>query len=89
MLIRDVGGKIKADGRWPLVVDPSGQASVFLRYLVGGLQYLRQYHTGSTVVTTSRGSTVLIRGHDVSGLQYRTDMCLAATFRFCGSVIRL
>eukprot|EP00955_Chlamydomonas_euryale_P105735 365661-Chlamydomonas_euryale.AAC.20 len=34
VLVRDVGEKIKADGRWPLVIDPSGQASVFLRYLV-------------------------------------------------------
>jgi hypothetical protein len=33
-LVRDVGDKIKADGRWPLVIDTSGQASVFLRYLV-------------------------------------------------------
>ena len=34
VLVRDVGAKIKADGRWPLVIDTSGQASVFLRYLV-------------------------------------------------------
>ena len=36
VLVRDVGDKIKADGRWPLLIDTSGQASVFLRYLVGG-----------------------------------------------------
>ena len=34
VLVRDVGDKIKSDGRWPLVIDASGQASVFLRYLV-------------------------------------------------------
>lgn len=32
VLIRDVGGKVAESGRWPLVIDPSGQASVFLRY---------------------------------------------------------
>jgi len=32
VLMRDVGGKIKSDGRWPLIVDPSGQSAVFLRY---------------------------------------------------------
>jgi hypothetical protein len=34
VLVRDVGGKIAASGRWPLVIDTSGQASVFLRYMV-------------------------------------------------------
>ncbi|XP_071487017.1 IQ motif and ankyrin repeat domain-containing protein 1-like [Diadema antillarum] len=32
VLLRDVGGKIKADGRWPLLFDESGRASTFLRY---------------------------------------------------------
>ncbi|KXZ44826.1 hypothetical protein GPECTOR_61g779 [Gonium pectorale] len=32
VLVRDVGGLIAASGRWPLVLDSSGQASVFLRY---------------------------------------------------------
>ncbi|XP_072432624.1 IQ motif and ankyrin repeat domain-containing protein 1-like isoform X3 [Chiloscyllium punctatum] len=32
VLLKDVGNKIKQDGRWPLVIDPSGQASIFLRY---------------------------------------------------------
>ncbi|GLI61511.1 hypothetical protein VaNZ11_003891 [Volvox africanus] len=32
VLIRDVGGFIAASGKWPLVIDTSGQASVFLRY---------------------------------------------------------
>ncbi|XP_048125326.1 IQ motif and ankyrin repeat domain-containing protein 1-like isoform X2 [Alosa alosa] len=32
VLIKDVGGKVKQDGRWPLIVDPSGQAATFLRY---------------------------------------------------------
>ncbi|GFR42368.1 hypothetical protein Agub_g3023, partial [Astrephomene gubernaculifera] len=32
VLLRDVGGLISASGRWPLVLDCSGQASVFLRY---------------------------------------------------------
>ncbi|XP_053250958.1 IQ motif and ankyrin repeat domain-containing protein 1 isoform X3 [Podarcis raffonei] len=32
VLLKDVGGKIHADGRWPLVIDPSGQAAIFLRY---------------------------------------------------------
>ncbi|XP_051872424.1 IQ motif and ankyrin repeat domain-containing protein 1-like [Pristis pectinata] len=32
VLLKDVGDKIKQDGRWPLVIDPSGQASTFLRY---------------------------------------------------------
>lgn len=40
MLVRDVGDKIKGSGRWPLVMDPSGQASVFLRYLVSGWRTL-------------------------------------------------
>ncbi|XP_037347257.1 IQ motif and ankyrin repeat domain-containing protein 1-like [Talpa occidentalis] len=32
VLMEDVGGRIHADGRWPLVIDPSGQAAAFLRY---------------------------------------------------------
>ncbi|KAG8515392.1 putative IQ motif and ankyrin repeat domain-containing protein [Galemys pyrenaicus] len=32
VLIKDVGGRVRADGRWPLVIDPSGQAATFLRY---------------------------------------------------------
>ncbi|KAK2170227.1 hypothetical protein NP493_1134g01036 [Ridgeia piscesae] len=32
VLIRDVGNKIKESGKWPLVIDTSGQSSVFLRY---------------------------------------------------------
>ncbi|XP_022089722.1 putative IQ motif and ankyrin repeat domain-containing protein isoform X3 [Acanthaster planci] len=32
VLMRDVGDKIKSDGRWPLLIDPSGRASTFLRY---------------------------------------------------------
>ncbi|XP_039220583.1 IQ motif and ankyrin repeat domain-containing protein 1 isoform X6 [Crotalus tigris] len=32
VLMKDVGGKMQADGRWPLVIDPSGQAAIFLRY---------------------------------------------------------
>ncbi|XP_032232139.2 IQ motif and ankyrin repeat domain-containing protein 1 [Nematostella vectensis] len=32
VLFRDVGGKIAAGGRWPLLIDPSGQAAMFLRY---------------------------------------------------------
>ncbi|XP_059827533.1 IQ motif and ankyrin repeat domain-containing protein 1-like isoform X2 [Hypanus sabinus] len=32
VLLKDVGDKIKQDGRWPLIIDPSGQASTFLRY---------------------------------------------------------
>lgn len=46
VLIRDVGNKVAGDGRWPLVVDPSGQASVFLRYLVSthGTHGLQRIH---------------------------------------------
>ncbi|XP_061463284.1 IQ motif and ankyrin repeat domain-containing protein 1 isoform X2 [Rhineura floridana] len=32
VLVKDVGGKIHADGRWPLIIDPSGQAAIFLHY---------------------------------------------------------
>ncbi|KAM9626364.1 IQ motif and ankyrin repeat domain-containing protein 1-like [Trichechus inunguis] len=32
VLIKDVGDRIRNDGRWPLVIDPSGQAATFLRY---------------------------------------------------------
>ncbi|XP_032078257.1 putative IQ motif and ankyrin repeat domain-containing protein LOC642574 homolog [Thamnophis elegans] len=32
VLMKDVGGKMQADGRWPLIIDPSGQAAIFLRY---------------------------------------------------------
>nr|KAF6395802.1 IQ motif and ankyrin repeat containing 1 [Molossus molossus] len=32
VLMKDVGDRIQADGRWPLVIDPSGQAATFLRY---------------------------------------------------------
>ncbi|XP_068747717.1 IQ motif and ankyrin repeat domain-containing protein 1-like [Montipora capricornis] len=32
VLLRDVGGKIAEDGRWPLLIDTSPQSSTFLRY---------------------------------------------------------
>uniref|UniRef100_A0A452IXW5 Uncharacterized protein n=1 Tax=Gopherus agassizii TaxID=38772 RepID=A0A452IXW5_9SAUR len=32
VLLKDVGSKIHSDGRWPLIIDPSGQAATFLRY---------------------------------------------------------
>lgn len=32
VLLRDVGGTRKADGRWPLVIDPSGKTMLFLGY---------------------------------------------------------
>ncbi|XP_045142751.1 IQ motif and ankyrin repeat domain-containing protein 1 [Echinops telfairi] len=32
VLMKDVGDRIHSDGRWPLVIDPSGQAATFLRY---------------------------------------------------------
>ncbi|XP_055288217.1 IQ motif and ankyrin repeat domain-containing protein 1 isoform X2 [Moschus berezovskii] len=32
VLMNDVGDRIRADGRWPLVIDPSGLAATFLRY---------------------------------------------------------
>lgn len=32
VLMKDVGDRIRADGRWPLIIDPSGQAATFLRY---------------------------------------------------------
>lgn len=35
VLLRDVGGLRAADGRWPLVIDPSGRTSTFLQYTGG------------------------------------------------------
>lgn len=32
VIIRDIGGKLKSASRWPLVIDVSGQSSVFFRY---------------------------------------------------------
>lgn len=32
VLMRDVGDLRKADGRWPLVIDPSGKTSTFIQY---------------------------------------------------------
>lgn len=32
VLMRDVGNRIKDSGKWPLMIDPTGQASTFLRY---------------------------------------------------------
>ncbi|PIK40842.1 putative IQ motif and ankyrin repeat domain-containing protein [Apostichopus japonicus] len=32
VLMRDVGDKIKNDGRWPLLIDSSGRAAMFLQY---------------------------------------------------------
>ncbi|GFN81375.1 fam83h antisense RNA 1 (head to head) [Plakobranchus ocellatus] len=32
VLFRDVGNRIKDSGKWPLLIDQSGQASTFLRY---------------------------------------------------------
>jgi len=30
--MRDVGNRIKDAGKWPMLIDPTGQASTFLRY---------------------------------------------------------
>jgi len=32
VVFKDVGDKIKTSGRWPLLIDTTGQAAVFLRY---------------------------------------------------------
>ncbi|XP_033122921.1 putative IQ motif and ankyrin repeat domain-containing protein [Anneissia japonica] len=32
VLMRDVGGKMEADGRWPILIDSSNRSSTFLRY---------------------------------------------------------
>ena len=32
ILMRDVGNKIRDSGKWPLIIDPSGQVSIFLKY---------------------------------------------------------
>ncbi|XP_071965660.1 IQ motif and ankyrin repeat domain-containing protein 1-like [Antedon mediterranea] len=32
VLMRDVGGKMEADGRWPILIDSSDRTSTFLRY---------------------------------------------------------
>ncbi|XP_078009988.1 IQ motif and ankyrin repeat domain-containing protein 1 isoform X1 [Phascolarctos cinereus] len=32
VLLKDVGDRTQSDGRWPLVIDPTGQAATFLRY---------------------------------------------------------
>ncbi|XP_025110079.1 putative IQ motif and ankyrin repeat domain-containing protein [Pomacea canaliculata] len=32
VLFRDIGNKIKDSGKWPLIIDTSGQATTFLRY---------------------------------------------------------
>uniref|UniRef100_A0A8C4TBX0 Uncharacterized protein n=1 Tax=Erpetoichthys calabaricus TaxID=27687 RepID=A0A8C4TBX0_ERPCA len=32
VLFKDVGNKLEQDGRWPLIIDPFGQAATFLRY---------------------------------------------------------
>lgn len=34
MLVKDVGDRVRNSGKWPAVIDVSGQASVFLRYMV-------------------------------------------------------
>ena len=33
VLLKDVGNVVRSSGKWPLVIDVSGQASVFLRYI--------------------------------------------------------
>ena len=32
VLMRDVGNKITESGKWPMLIDPTGQATTFLRY---------------------------------------------------------
>ena len=32
VVFKDVGNKIKTSGHWPLLIDTTGQATVFLRY---------------------------------------------------------
>ncbi|XP_066479131.1 IQ motif and ankyrin repeat domain-containing protein 1 [Tiliqua scincoides] len=52
VLLKDVGGKIHADGRWPLVIDPSGQAAIFLRYR--DTNYLNTVNPNDMAVETIR-----------------------------------
>lgn len=33
VLLKDIGNVVRSSGKWPLVIDVSGQASVFLRYI--------------------------------------------------------
>ena len=32
VLMRDVGNRIKDSGKWPMIIDTTGQASTFVRY---------------------------------------------------------
>ncbi|KAJ6661477.1 hypothetical protein lerEdw1_014386 [Lerista edwardsae] len=52
VLLKDVGGRIHADGRWPLVIDPSGQAAIFLRYR--DTNYLNTVNPNDMAVETIR-----------------------------------
>ncbi|XP_031435342.1 IQ motif and ankyrin repeat domain-containing protein 1 [Clupea harengus] len=52
VLLKDIGGKIKQDGRWPLIVDPSGQAATFLRYR--DTNYLDAMHSDNMKPDTLR-----------------------------------
>ncbi|XP_042319603.1 IQ motif and ankyrin repeat domain-containing protein 1 isoform X2 [Sceloporus undulatus] len=52
VLLKDVGGIIEADGRWPLVIDPSGQAAIFLRYR--DTNYLNTVNPSDMTVETIR-----------------------------------
>ncbi|KAJ7338290.1 hypothetical protein JRQ81_011063 [Phrynocephalus forsythii] len=52
VLLKDVGGRIQADGRWPVIIDPSGQAAVFLRYR--DTNYLSTVNPSDMAVETIR-----------------------------------
>ncbi|XP_077666457.1 IQ motif and ankyrin repeat domain-containing protein 1 [Eretmochelys imbricata] len=52
VLLKDVGGKIHSDGRWPLIIDPSGQAATFLRYR--DTNYLNTLNPNDTNMETIR-----------------------------------
>ena len=32
VLFKDIGGNRKKDGRWPMIIDPSKRATMFVRY---------------------------------------------------------
>jgi len=75
VLVRDVGGKLAASGKWPLVIDTSGQASVFLRYLdVNYVNALSSHNTDPNRLRRSilgglrYGKPVVLDLMDVSGL---------------------
>jgi len=78
VMLMDVGGNRAADGRWPLVIDPSGRASTFVTYSGAAVFHMADMRTMDLVrlkkallKAMMHGSPLII---DLESFDFETDV---------------